>query len=632
MGWLSIFRRNKKYSKAGSQPAQRIRVQQDRSEDPEMEKLLDSFMRTCWPSNYGDYSVGVDTHALKELRGPYLEKAKAAIINSLQKSPDANSIIAASAIGMTEAIPLMTKWLNQIRAQKDKSEASVGYSRLAHTLYEWTKDEAYLADLAEAIRASGFGDISGSVAIHEAWDVPLTIDIVSAVWEKLKRGKTSREDASWRDNCQDFLRKKLDNPVGQAFLSSLPETEQQELRSMIVETKNQRIERYSRFEKFVVKRHKREDLNLYGEYVKVGGSPIPGLTLRCILGGHTKEVNSTSWTPGSQRLASAGSDNLVVVWDVEKGDFISIIEGGDIDRSANDWQYLISHVAWSSDSRWIAFGSEEKGVSIWDVKKGTFLVRPKRESKAVRALAWAPDHNSLLYSFSNNTVWIQDVPSGKAQQIFEGYGGSIDSLAWSSDATFIAAGYTDRSSNRDSEGPRHEILLWDVKKKQVVTRVACHFGYIYHIAWMPNQPILAAGSTDNTISIWNMQERRQIASLQSHTSRVTGVSFSAGGALLASTAEIDDLIRGTVRLWRTDTWQEVFIMKELQSAGKALAFHPTLPLLATRCRGNPADRAGNHTSSFIRIWDLDFETFLNNPPFVDEFNRMEAAFTKLQKR
>ena len=125
-----------------------------------------------------------------------------------------------------------------------------------------------------------------------------------------------------------------------------------------------------------------------------------------------------------------------------------------------------------------------------------------------------------------------------------------------------------------------------------------------------------------------MQEGQRTISLESHTSAVTGVSFSAGGVLLASTAERDDLLYGTVRIWRTDTWEELIILKELESAARALAFHPTLPILATLCHGNPAQPSINHTASFIRIWDLDFETFLSNPPFMNEFNRMEADITK----
>jgi WD40 repeat protein len=140
---------------------------------------------------------------------------------------------------------------------------------------------------------------------------------------------------------------------------------------------------------------------------------------------------------------------------------------------------------------------------------------------------------------------------------------------------------------------------------------------------MPDQSILAPASGDHTESIWNMQEQLQLASLDSHTSGVSGVSFSAGGVLLASTAERDDMIHGTVRLWRTDTWEEPITLKELDSAGDALTFQPALPIFATRCHGHPAKRSGQSTASFLRVWDLDFETFLRNPSFVSEFNRIE---------
>ena len=147
---------------------------------------------------------------------------------------------------------------------------------------------------------------------------------------------------------------------------------------------------------------------------------------------------------------------------------------------------------------------------------------------------------------------------------------------------------------------------------------------------MPDRPILAAASADHTVSIWNMEERRQLAFLESHASSVTGVSFSADGELLATTAETDEMIRGTVRLWRTDTWEKLIIVKELGSAGGALVFHPALTMLATRCQGNPAKPSMNSTSSCLRVWNLDFETLLRNPPIMGEFNRMEADLRNLE--
>jgi hypothetical protein len=46
------------------------------SKDSEMEKLLDHFIKSCFPSNYGEATWGVEIDVLLQLEGQYLEKAK----------------------------------------------------------------------------------------------------------------------------------------------------------------------------------------------------------------------------------------------------------------------------------------------------------------------------------------------------------------------------------------------------------------------------------------------------------------------------------------------------------------------------------------------------------------------------
>jgi WD40 repeat protein len=175
-----------------------------------------------------------------------------------------------------------------------------------------------------------------------------------------------------------------------------------------------------------------------------------------------------------------------VIWDAKKGDFVSIIDGGEI--GSGSLGSYIGRVAWSSDGEWIAFGAEEKNVSIWDVKNGGFIIPPKRDGNTVQDLAWAPGQKSLLYSFSDDTVWIKEIPSGEVRQVFKGYTGRFDALAWSSDAAFIAAGYWDLSKHgnakRKREETTHQILLWDVNKEKVITRVATHFSSMSRICWI----------------------------------------------------------------------------------------------------------------------------------------------------
>ncbi len=74
------------------------------------------------------------------------------------------------------------------------------------------------------------------------------------------------------------------------------------------------------------------------------------------------------------------------------------------------------------------------------------------------------------------------------------------------------------------------------------------------------------------------------------------LSFSSDGHLLGSKS-----IDNTVRLWRTDTWENISILYEYCDTLAALSFHPVLPMLATLGAQGTA----------IRIWDLDIDTILH---------------------
>lgn len=94
--------------------------------------------------------------------------------------------------------------------------------------------------------------------------------------------------------------------------------------------------------------------------------------------------------------------------------------------------------------------------------------------------------------------------------------------------------------------------------------------------------------------------------LAPHGGPVSSLSFSADGRLLASKST-----DGTVRLWDTETWQVVGMIDEPSSGSTdaGLAFHPTLPLLATL----------GEKDTVVRIWGVDTEVLLRPllPPDVE---------------
>ena len=63
--------------------------------------------------------------------------------------------------------------------------------------------------------------------------------------------------------------------------------------------------------------------------------------------------------------------------------------------------------------------------------------------------------------------------------------------------------------------------------------------------------MIASGSQDNTIKLWDVATREEIATIYRHTHEVLSVLFSPDGMMLVS-GSVDE----TVRLWDMSEWTE----------------------------------------------------------------------------
>jgi small GTP-binding protein len=97
------------------------------------------------------------------------------------------------------------------------------------------------------------------------------------------------------------------------------------------------------------------------------------------------------------------------------------------------------------------------------------------------------------------------------------------------------------------------------------------------------------------VKLWDARSGRLLRTLEGHTGKVEIVAFSLNGLFASKSND------HTIRLWSCETWETVAIIPEPTDSGwwiPALAFHPTLPLLA----------AGSLAS--IDLWELDIKALL----------------------
>ncbi|KAA0151243.1 hypothetical protein FNF27_04154 [Cafeteria roenbergensis] len=107
------------------------------------------------------------------------------------------------------------------------------------------------------------------------------------------------------------------------------------------------------------------------------------------LKGHHSDVHDVDWHPTSALVASGSKDSTVKLWDPREG-------VSDAVRTLRDHSQPVHKVRWNCNGNWLASASQDRSVAIWDLRMMRTLRHFKPPCSEPTAMAWHPDHESLL--------------------------------------------------------------------------------------------------------------------------------------------------------------------------------------------------------------------------------------------
>ncbi len=214
--------------------------------------------------------------------------------------------------------------------------------------------------------------------------------------------------------------------------------------------------------------------------------------------------------------------------------------------------------------------------TTWGLPEGA----TKRLGKgAIREIAYSPDGTRLAVA-SAIGIWIYDAQTGEELNLFTGHTeGGVVSVSFSPDGEMLASGSFDQT-----------VRLWDVKTGETIRTLTGHIGIVESVSFSPNGQTLASGGgfRDNTVRLWDVSTGELLHTLTGHMEGVDSVSFSPDGQTLASGSEDE-----TVRLWDVATGAIVHTLTGHTDRVNSVSFSPDGQTLAS----------GSEDET-IRLWDV----------------------------
>jgi WD40 repeat protein/serine/threonine protein kinase len=276
-----------------------------------------------------------------------------------------------------------------------------------------------------------------------------------------------------------------------------------------------------------------------------------------VLREHRSGVNMIAFSPDGKWLVSASADNdqRLIIWEVngwrKAQEIAYAMKWGQILFSP-DSRHLIrpSGASWdvatgqrlSDDITELggygalnAQGSQALSidgagnVALLDLSQHKIVFRTRGHQFHGRVAIFSPDGRFWATGSEDIVLW--DAAT-RTKLLRLPYVSEVWGLALSRDGRWLVSSYTDG-----------EILLWDMKEREVAASFNEHSGSVRAVAFSVDGRRLASASEDKSVVVWNVAQGRKEVMLAGHNTRVTSVVFPPNGDWLVSGDQDGHVIR-----------------------------------------------------------------------------------------
>jgi WD40 repeat protein len=241
--------------------------------------------------------------------------------------------------------------------------------------------------------------------------------------------------------------------------------------------------------------------------------------------------------------------------------------------------------------------NNQEGKSLWEPIAEDNVRILGGHSDSIRAISFSPDGRLLASGSEDRTIKIWHLATGREIQTIAAHDMAVSAVAFSpippnpliqgSEGGILASGSVDRT-----------IKIWNLITGQPIQAIVAHEMVVKALAFSPNGQILASGSSDNTVKLWDLARGREIQTLVKTTASIEALAFSVISPTLAPKYGKGEMLAfacadRSIRLINLNTGAEILMISDISSVVNSLVFSPNGRILA-----------GGSNDKIVKLWDI----------------------------